>query len=72
VQNEITVNASVNYRYVLNDLNGKTIASGNGVKGLNTINISNQSSGMYFIQLFGIDPTTGGVTIEETQKIIKH
>ncbi len=72
VQNEITVNAAINYRYVLNDLNGKIIATGNGMKGLNKINISNQSNGMYFIQLFGIDPNTGRVTPEETQKIVKH
>ena len=50
----------------------KIIASGNGVKGLNKIYISNQSNGMYFIQLFGIDPNTGGVMPEETQKIVKH
>ena len=72
VKNEITVNAGINYRYVLNDLNGKTIATGNGIKGLNKINISNQSNGMYFIQLFGIDPNSGRVTSEETQKIVKH
>lgn len=52
VQHEISVNAPVAYQYMLNDLNGRVISSGKGVKGVNKINTSTLQSGMYIIQLF--------------------
>ena len=52
IKNEILINAAENYQYHLIDASGKTIAAGNGVKGINRINISNQPAGMYIIQLF--------------------
>ena len=65
VQSEITVNAPANYQYVLNDMNGRIIGRGIGIKGVNRINISNQQTGMYFIQLFNIDK-------RQTERIIKQ
>ena len=65
VQSEVAVNAPVSYQYVLNDLNGRIIARGNGVKGVNKINVSNQQPGMYFIQLFNDDK-------RQTERIIKQ
>lgn len=65
VQSEITVNAPANYQYVLNDMNGRIIGKGTGIKGVNRINISNQQTGMYFIQLFNIDK-------RQTERIIKQ
>ncbi|GAB2828220.1 T9SS type A sorting domain-containing protein [Ferruginibacter profundus] len=52
IQNEITVHASVPYQYQLSDINGSVICKGIGVKGFNSLNISNQPRGMYIIQLF--------------------
>lgn len=52
VQNEVVINAAENYQYVLSDINGRRVISGTGLKGLNRIDISNQSKGMYIIQLF--------------------
>ncbi|MEO6404188.1 MAG: T9SS type A sorting domain-containing protein [Ferruginibacter sp.] len=51
VKNEIMVNASQNYNYRLSDVNGRVLSSGNGLKGINKIDISNKASGMYIIQL---------------------
>ncbi len=49
--NEISVNASANYQYVLTDMNGKVIAIGNGLQGFGKIDIARQSRGMYILQL---------------------
>lgn len=65
VRNEISVNAPSNYQYLLNDINGRIINRGTGVKGINKINVSNQQNGMYFIQLFNIDQ-------RQTERIIKQ
>ncbi|MEP6677543.1 MAG: T9SS type A sorting domain-containing protein, partial [Ferruginibacter sp.] len=51
VDNEISITASGNYQYVINDANGRIISSGQGLRGINTINISNQPKGLYIIQL---------------------
>ncbi len=51
VKDEIMVNASQNYNFRLTDANGRIISSGNGLKGINKIDISNKAAGMYIIQL---------------------
>jgi hypothetical protein len=51
VRNDISINAATNYQYILNDLNGRTIAKGNGIQGFNKINIDTQSKGMYVLQI---------------------
>lgn len=51
VQNEITVNAAENYQYSLSDANGRLLAKGIGLKGMNQINITKQAGGMYILQL---------------------
>jgi hypothetical protein len=65
VQNDVSVNASENYQYRITDINGRQIAIGNGIKGMNTINISNQANGMYVLQLFANTKT-------QTERIIKN
>lgn len=65
VQYEISVNAPVTYQYVLNDLNGRIVSAGKGVKGVNKINTSNLQSGMYFIQLINDNN-------RQTERIIKQ
>ncbi|MEP7255614.1 MAG: zinc-dependent metalloprotease [Ferruginibacter sp.] len=65
VQNEIAVNSAGNYRYWLNDINGRTVFSGEGIKGINKINISNLPAGMYIIQLFNDNE-------RQTERIIKQ
>ncbi len=65
VQNEIVVNASENYQYLLTDINGRVISTGKGNKGVNRINVTNQSGGMYIIQLFNNDQ-------RQTERIIKQ
>ncbi len=51
VQNSITVNAPENYNYQLNTISGASIVKGTGMQGTNTINIENQPSGVYVLQL---------------------
>ena len=58
VQNEIVINACENYQYVLNDMNGRTYYTGTGLKGINRVNVSNQSKGIYIIQLFNNNQQT--------------
>lgn len=65
VQNEIVINAAENYQYALIDINGRTIGTGSGLKGINRINVSNQSKGMYIIQLFNKEQ-------RQTERIIKQ
>jgi hypothetical protein len=65
VQEEITVNAAENYQYRLSDLNGRMIATGNGKKGINKINIYNKPAGLYVIQLLNENN-------KQTERIIKQ
>ncbi len=65
VHNEIIINAADNYKFVLTDMNGKTISTGTGLKGINRVDVSNQSGGMYIIQLFNNDK-------RQTERIIKQ
>ena len=52
VNNEISINADLNYQYRITDMNGSTISTGKGLKGLNRVNVSNFSRGMYIMQFF--------------------
>ncbi|MBL7702587.1 MAG: T9SS type A sorting domain-containing protein [Ferruginibacter sp.] len=52
VTNEITINADLNYQYRITDMNGSVISTGNGLKGMNRVPVSNLSRGMYIIQLY--------------------
>jgi hypothetical protein len=65
VQNEIVINAAENYQYMVSDMNGRTVYTGTGLKGINRVNISSQSKGMYIIQLFNNDQ-------RQTERIIKQ
>lgn len=65
VQNDIVVNASANYQYRITDANGRTVATGNGVKGINRINVFNQPAGMYIIQLLSNEQ-------QQAERIIKQ
>ena len=65
VQNDITVNAAENFNYRLLDANGRFIAQGIGLKGMNRINVSKQSSGMYVLQLINNNE-------QQVERIIKQ
>jgi hypothetical protein len=65
VHDEIIINAAGNYQYVLSDMNGKTISTGTGLKGINHVNVSNHAGGMYIIQLFNNNQ-------RQTERIIKQ
>jgi hypothetical protein len=65
VHNDIIINAADNYQFVLSDMSGKTISTGNGLKGFNHLDVSSQSGGMYIIQLFNNDK-------RQTERIIKQ
>ena len=65
VHNEIIINAADNYKFVLTDMNGRTISTGTGLKGINHVDVSNQPGGMYIIQLFNNDK-------RQTERIIKQ
>ncbi len=65
VKDDIVINALAKYQYVLTDINGKIISAGTGLKGINHLNVSNQSAGMYIIQLFNNDQ-------RQTERIIKQ
>jgi hypothetical protein len=65
IENDISVNAGENYQYRVIDINGRQITTGNGTRGMNTINISNQANGMYILQLFASTKT-------QTERIIKN
>ena len=65
VQQDIKINAGENYQYLLSDINGRTIATGKGTMGMNTVNLSNQPSGMYVLQLVG-------PSAKQSERIIKQ
>ena len=65
VQNDIVINAAENYQYTLSDINGRTVYTGTGLKGISRVNVSNQASGIYFIQLFNNGQ-------RQTERIIKQ
>ena len=65
VRSRITVNAAGNYQYSLSDINGNTIAQGNGKQGFNEVNINGQPAGMYILQLMSNNE-------KQTERIIKQ
>lgn len=65
IKEQITVNASVPYDYLLSDINGRLIRRGTGVKGFNSVNIGSQPAGMYIIQLFSNNQ-------QQSERIIKQ
>ncbi|CAN5901640.1 Ig-like domain-containing protein [soil metagenome] len=65
VQNEITVNAYENYQFRLFDANGNMIATGNGNKGTNKINVDNKPAGLYVLQIYNNNE-------KQTERIIKQ
>ena len=64
VSSEITINASQNYQYLLADMSGRIIRSGNAEAGLTNINISNSPNGVYVMQIVCNNQRT-------TQRIVK-
>ena len=64
IQNEISVTSSTSFKYQLSDINGRLIREGNGVSGFTKIDFTNQSKGMYFIQLYSNNQ-------QQTERIIK-
>ncbi|MFN8244310.1 MAG: T9SS type A sorting domain-containing protein [Ferruginibacter sp.] len=65
VQNEITINAPNAYKFLLSDINGRSLSQGAGLKGVNKLNVNDLPSGMYIIQLFNDDQ-------RQTERIIKQ
>ena len=65
IQNEITVNASDNYEFLVVDANGRMIKKGRGITGINRIDMATLSSGLYIIQI------TNQFT-KQTERIIKQ
>ncbi len=65
IHDEITVNSSGNYQYLVIDANGNTVARGNGLVGYNSINMNRMPGGMYIIQLISNNQ-------KQTERIIKQ
>jgi hypothetical protein len=65
VHETVMINAAENYQYKLMDANGKMIALGTGLKGINNINLSRQPAGMYVLQLLSDNN-------KQTERIIKQ
>ena len=65
VHDAITVNAPEHFKYRLSDANGRTVAQGNGLKGLNRINVDRLPGAMYILQLINENQ-------KQTERIIKQ
>ena len=65
VNDNISVNASENYNYALFDANGRILSTGKNTKGMNFINVSMLSKGMYVLQMMTND-------YKQTERIIKQ
>lgn len=65
VQQDITVNATENFTYLLNDANGRLLIQGTGNKGLQKINAARLPGGMYILQLLSNNQ-------RQTERIIKQ
>lgn len=65
VSESITVNASENFSYRLADMNGRILATGNGLRGFNRINMMNRPGGMYIFQILNNNQIT-------TERIVKQ
>lgn len=64
VHDYITIQASQNFKYQLVDASGRSIVSGNGKAGMNTIGINSRPNGVYFIQILSDEQRT-------TERIIR-
>lgn len=51
VHDEILVNAGENYQYLLADISGRILAKGSNSAGINKINMNNNPSGIYIMQI---------------------
>ncbi len=65
IQNDITVNASEIFGYSVSDANGRLMKKGKGNAGLNRIDMSGYSAGMYIIQMINKNS-------KQTERIIKQ
>ncbi len=65
IHDEITVNSSANYHYIISDANGNTIARGNGLAGYNSVNMNRMPGGMYIMQITSNNQ-------KQTERIIKQ
>jgi hypothetical protein len=65
IQNEIAINASEAFTYVLSDMNGRTIETGKLLSGSSRINMSSRPKGMYIIQMLNDN-------YKQTERIIKQ
>lgn len=65
VSESITVHAGENFTYRLVDVNGRLLAIGSGLKGMNQINMMNKPGGMYLLQILNNNQIT-------TERIIKQ
>jgi len=66
VHDQVTVNATSAYQFVLSDISGRILTRGNNNSGTSKINISNTPNGMYVIQITGINGKT------TTERIIRQ
>ena len=65
VQDEVLVNASQNYQYRLLNMNGRTLLTGSGLKGIARVSVAQLPGGMYMIQFFSNGE-------KQTERIIKQ
>ncbi len=65
VKDNIQITALQNYNYILYDANAKLMTTGEYKKGINTINISNYSNGLYILKMVSNNYT-------QTERIIKQ
>ncbi|MEJ7627790.1 MAG: T9SS type A sorting domain-containing protein [Ferruginibacter sp.] len=65
IQNDITVNGTGSYAYMVADANGRIIKKGTGTSGINRIDMNAYSAGMYILQV--INQNT-----KQTERIIKQ
>ena len=65
IHDEITVNSSANYQYMVSDANGNTIARGSGLTGYNRVDMKWMPGGMYIMQIISNNE-------KQTERIIKQ
>jgi hypothetical protein len=65
VHSQLTITATSNYQYRLNDINGNTLAAGSGRQGFNQLNMDNRPAGVYILQLVNNNQ-------QQTERIIKQ
>lgn len=51
VREEISVQSTQAFKYMLTDINGRVIKTGNGIAGENSIRFTNQTSGVYILKM---------------------